>query len=148
MIIGVVLRNFKTYKPITFLPISNGEKFCGLIGENGIGKSSILESLDFFFNDKQFKKNINSTGSEEEYYVVPIFAIEKDLIEDPNIREIAEKYSTNIWAIINEDIKSPTFNYKYLDTLKSISEHIESLNGAIAQESHYLLPVGEAYWLV
>ena len=43
MIIGVILRNFKTYKNINYIPLSNGESFSGFIGANGIGKSSILE---------------------------------------------------------------------------------------------------------
>ena len=48
MIIGVILRNFKTYKNINYIPLSNGESFSGFIGANGIGKSSILEALDCF----------------------------------------------------------------------------------------------------
>ena len=59
MILGIILRNFKIYKSITYIPISNGNRFCGLIGKNGIGKSSILEALDFYFNsnnNKDFKK--------------------------------------------------------------------------------------------
>ena len=46
MIIGIILRNFKTYKNINYIPLSNGERFSGLIGSNGVGKSSILEALD------------------------------------------------------------------------------------------------------
>ena len=52
MILGVILRNFKIYKSITYIPISNLNHFCGLIGKNGIGKSSILEALDYYFNNK------------------------------------------------------------------------------------------------
>lgn len=52
MIIGVILRNFKTYKNINYIPLSNGESFSGFIGANGIGKSSILEALDCFFNNR------------------------------------------------------------------------------------------------
>jgi ABC-type cobalamin/Fe3+-siderophores transport system ATPase subunit len=48
MIIGTILRNFKTYNGINYVPISHGPNFCGLVGNNGIGKSSVLEALDSF----------------------------------------------------------------------------------------------------
>ena len=43
MIVGIFLRHIKTYKGINFIPLSDGEKFCGLVGNNGIGKSTVLE---------------------------------------------------------------------------------------------------------
>ena len=46
MIVGIFLRHIKTYKGINFVPLSDGEKFCGLVGNNGIGKSTVLEALD------------------------------------------------------------------------------------------------------
>ena len=55
MILGIILRNFKIYKSISYIPISNGNRFCGLIGKNGIGKSSILEALDYYFNSNNNK---------------------------------------------------------------------------------------------
>ena len=80
MIIGVILRNFKTYKNINYIPLSNGESFSGFIGANGIGKSSILEALDCFFNNRIWNVNVNRTSSgEESCYIVPIFCIEKDV---------------------------------------------------------------------
>ena len=52
MIIGVFLRYIKTYQGINYIPLTNGDSFCGLVGNNGVGKSSILESLDCFFNNR------------------------------------------------------------------------------------------------
>ena len=53
-----------------------------LLGENGAGKSSILETLDSFFNYKTYPINksalsdgIHTTGNEP--FVAPIFLIEK-----------------------------------------------------------------------
>ncbi|WP_417655711.1 hypothetical protein, partial [Pseudoalteromonas atlantica] len=51
MIIGAFLRYYKTYQGINYIPITDEDKFCGLVGDNGIGKSSVLESLDTFFNE-------------------------------------------------------------------------------------------------
>ena len=58
MIIGTILRNFKTYNGINYIPVSHGPNFCGLVGNNGIGKSSVLEALDSFFNAKTWNYNI------------------------------------------------------------------------------------------
>lgn len=52
MIIGVFLRNIKTYAGINYIPLTNGHGFCGLVGNNGIGKSSVLESIDSLLNGK------------------------------------------------------------------------------------------------
>ncbi|UOG75253.1 ATP-binding protein [Hymenobacter tibetensis] len=56
MIVALHLRHFKVYKGIHFVPLSNGDKFCSLIGENGTGKSSILEAIDFVLNKKDIKE--------------------------------------------------------------------------------------------
>lgn len=48
MIVALLVRNFKIYQNINFLPISNGKMFSALVGENGAGKSSVLEALNSF----------------------------------------------------------------------------------------------------
>src|SRR5690554_5186070 len=50
MIVGLLVRNFKTYQAINYLQISNGKCFSALVGANGAGKSSVLEALNSFFN--------------------------------------------------------------------------------------------------
>lgn len=77
MILGVILRNFKIYKNINYVPLSQGDSYCGLIGNNGIGKSSILEGLDCFFNDKTWNKNIDAP-KQELSYVMPLLLLDKD----------------------------------------------------------------------
>ena len=109
MIIGVILRNFKTYKNINYIPLSNGESFSGFIGANGIGKSSILEALDCFFNNRIWNVNVNRTSSgEESCYIVPIFCIEKDKIVKTEIKSLAEAYSNIIWSLMTSSL-TPTF---------------------------------------
>jgi hypothetical protein len=38
MIIGVFLRYIKVYQGINYIPLSTGEKFCGILGDNGLVK--------------------------------------------------------------------------------------------------------------
>lgn len=85
MIIGLFLRHIKAYKGITYIPISYEHNFVSYIGENGIGKSSILESLNSFFNNKPYPINksaindgIHTSGNEP--FFTPIFLIEKTKI--------------------------------------------------------------------
>jgi hypothetical protein len=80
MILGLFIRNFKTYQGVNFVPLSDNHKFCGLLGRNGIGKSSVLEALDCFFNNKEwnFHYSVKRNGLKARPYIVPIFSIEKD----------------------------------------------------------------------
>lgn len=50
MILAVVLRNYKCYKGINFIPLRQNihQNMNMIIGDNGVGKSSVLESMDTF----------------------------------------------------------------------------------------------------
>ncbi|MBP3107598.1 AAA family ATPase, partial [Klebsiella pneumoniae] len=50
MIIGVFLRNIKSYRNLNYVPLTYSQAISGIIGLNGSGKSTILESFDVFFN--------------------------------------------------------------------------------------------------
>ncbi len=149
MILGVIIRNFKGYESPTYIPVSNGEQFCGLVGRNGIGKSSVLEALDFFFNNKPFQPNIHCNSDDEKsQYVVPIFIVEKvefeKNIEEESLRKSVDDFSNCIWDLQQaETIHSPTYNAHYLDLLTSISQNLSGLQLHISRETHWLLPIGE-----
>lgn len=61
MIIGLFQRHFKTYKGAKYIPF--GIKYCKnfnlFIGQNGTGKSSILECLNCYFNHSEFIYQLN-----------------------------------------------------------------------------------------
>ena len=142
MILGILYRNYKSYKNITYIPISNGDKFCSLIGRNGVGKSSILESLDVFFNKRAFSRNINNNN--EDGYIVPIFCISKDAITfSATDQQIVERYSSTVWNIIENEPSAPTINYNYIELFKELNKHISSvIENNITKESHYIIPIG------
>lgn len=50
MIASIIIRNYKNFKNINYVSLSNGNKFSALIGENGVGKSSLLSAIDDFLN--------------------------------------------------------------------------------------------------
>lgn len=139
MIIGVFLRNFKAYKSITYIPLSNGEGFCGLIGRNGIGKSSILEALDFFWGHRDFCEN-NEVTLKDDRYVMPVFLIKKSQLSNANISTLAEKYSNSIWNLLKSN-EHGTINSNYWPVLSEIQGHIKMLSG-YSQNDDYILPIG------
>lgn len=86
MLVALFVRHFKTYLGINFIPVSNRDNFSAYVGENGIGKSSILEALDTYFNDAPWI--INHSGRKRGYdlentaFIAPIFALKKNLIRE------------------------------------------------------------------
>jgi predicted ATPase len=110
MIISIFIKNFKIYKGINFIPISEGENFSSLIGENGVGKSSVLEALDFSLNGKNGNewpvnneaKNDGGLKGTNAPYLTPVFLINKSSLKQDKKDEIeffekAEKLSNYLW---------------------------------------------------
>lgn len=141
MIIGIILRNFKTYKNINYIPLSNGGSFTGIIGANGIGKSSILEALDCFFNNRIWNINVNRTSSgEDSCYIVPIFCIDKNKFVDTEMKDKAEAYSDIIWNLMTVSLTPSFINSNFKEYIESIKRHLPK---NISRVTHYLLPLGE-----
>lgn len=138
MIIGLFTRHYKIYKGAQYIPfgLKNVEKFNLFIGNNGAGKSSILEALDTFFNNREF--TVNNTEKKDECFVAPLFLISKDKLS---------KYSKNskqVIPIISEfffEFTSAHTNYK---NYNSFFEQRDSL--LKYKESHYLLLAGKSYY--
>jgi recombinational DNA repair ATPase RecF len=64
MIIGTLLRHYKTYKGIHFIPCSESPNFTfnAYVGTNGVGKSSILEALNVYFNGGEWNMKLRKKG--------------------------------------------------------------------------------------
>jgi predicted ATP-dependent endonuclease of OLD family len=105
MIFSLFLRNYKTYRGWNFIPISNGEQFSAFVGENGVGKSSILEALDVYFNSPNSDWNYNhivakSGFSSTEPTICPIFMVPKSYINrSRNIYKWLEVVSQITWQL-------------------------------------------------
>jgi predicted ATP-dependent endonuclease of OLD family len=141
MIIGISLKYFKTYSATNYIPLSNGQNFNGIVGNNGIGKSSVLEALDCLFNNGDFNFNTTVRKSGEDKtnpHIVPVFLIKRDLniISEENL-SIAEKYSDFIWGIKEEDILPQ--NREHLNLL---FRQLEILKRDGFKKDYFLLPIG------
>jgi len=148
MIIGVVLNNIKSYNGSNYIPISLGQRYCGLVGINGIGKSGVLEALDSFFNPGR-KWNINlSSDTSQTAFVIPVFMLSKELVFNPNspfeelrnCRHTAEELSNYAW------LESESNNSASIIS-KDVFNHVQLLNKEYGfnKDTHLLLPIGFAY---
>ena len=118
MIIGLFLKGIKAYKNVTFVPIKKGE-FIAYIGKNGVGKSSIIEALDCFFNQKNYSIHKDIRGDDIPY-VIPIFLIKKSRIlaelsqEKKEIRdeliEQFERLSNLFWDLEKSKLPQGSIN--------------------------------------
>lgn len=134
MIIGLIIRNFKVYKKINYIPLSKGSNFNGLIGMNGIGKSSVLEALDCFFNQKPWILNIE-TKNLDESWVMPVIALKKSDFDLEDQKELAEKVTS--YVLSDDEVKNAVENKNYAEHIKSLRDNIPSH----LKEDYYILPI-------
>ncbi|WP_220733585.1 AAA family ATPase, partial [Shewanella morhuae] len=104
MLVGIFLRHYKIYENAYFIPLTESfeDSFNVFIGNNGVGKSSVLEALDSFFNGKSW--NINNNANKNDSYISPIFLINKSDIQSTiSLQEISNYF----W---NVSVEERTFN--------------------------------------
>ena len=131
MIIGVILSNFKCYKGLHYIPLTNanGSNYCGLIGLNGVGKSAVLEALDCILNGKKIIKTIDS---DDNSYVIPIAAESKNIFENrkfktrPKEIEKAQHCSDAIISFLNQNL-STKVSEEHLNVWKEIQKHCNGI---------------------
>jgi predicted ATP-dependent endonuclease of OLD family len=142
MIVGILLRYIKTYQGINYIPITTKDNFCGFVGNNGIGKSSVLEALDCFFNDKSWNYNITTKRSglsTTKPLITPIFLILKEKISVEN-RPILELLSNKIWDL--EETEIPNANRPLI---KEFITQREVIKNSFSKDEYFLFPLGLDY---
>jgi len=141
MIVGVFLRNIKTYKGINFIPLTHKSNFCGVIGKNGVGKSTILEGLDYVLNgvngDRWNCHYDSGKDSEVKPYVVPVFLIEKKKITQDD-STLFEKLSDFFWTVSEKALNSAN-----IETSRSFVQFREELALNYDKNQYYLIVIGK-----
>lgn len=137
MIIGLFLRSYKTYENFNFIPFTDGknEKFHLFIGNNGAGKSSILEALDTFFNERPFI--VHSNSKSENSSIAPVFLVEKSKLPESNIKSFIERISDQIWE--NEIPTNLTANNV---SVLNFSKFVSSLKKNIDYNDYFIFLIG------
>ena len=67
----VILEGFRSYRERCEIEIS---QLTALIGENDIGKSTVLEALDAFFNDVVDAQDVNTSVSDRRFMIGCVFS--------------------------------------------------------------------------
>ncbi|MFW4918935.1 AAA family ATPase [Pseudomonas aeruginosa] len=140
MISALLLRNFKTYQGINYIALSNGSSFSALVGENGAGKSSVLEALNSFFNnaDWNYNHNLSKGFAEREPFICPVFLIEKSKVPTLTHMWLINKLSDMTWDARAADFNPSGKNHAELFT----RQRNELQKSAITKDTHYLFPFG------
>ncbi|MEW6462043.1 MAG: AAA family ATPase, partial [Pseudomonadota bacterium] len=144
MITGIFVRHYGIYKNINYIPLSDGEKFTSIIGDNGVGKSSILDAIDKFMNPKDsgdwvINKQARLEGGiktpDKSPYIAPCFLISH--------KTAAQLSSENLKTL------KALSNYFWTTTKKSQIEdffiHRETLIQNQAHLTNYLLIIGKQH---
>jgi predicted ATP-dependent endonuclease of OLD family len=95
---SLYLKNFRAYKDIK---VNFDEKMNVIIGQNDIGKSTILEALDIFFGQEVIKIDITDWNKEKEENKIVIgiaFFVDEELeiiIDSSNTTKLKDEYLLN-----------------------------------------------------
>lgn len=145
MIAGVFLRHYKTYQGMYFVPLCDdiNNKYSMFIGNNGVGKSSILESLDVFFNNSQWNKN--KMGKKDETFIAPLFLIKKEEFNKQfggrkNLIQYVEFISEYFWNVNSSE--HPNFK---IDEIQKFFDYRDSLKKKYKEDEYYLILLGISY---
>lgn len=139
MIIATILKNYKCYKGINVLPFSSKElNYLNIIiGNNGVGKSAVLEGLDTLFNDARWIIN-NTSKSKKDVQTGALFLLEKRTVDknlDAKEKVLIKEISDFFWSFIPSSI-IPFKGYESLFEIRN--NHQEFIN------THYIVFVGKS----
>jgi ABC-type Mn2+/Zn2+ transport system ATPase subunit len=140
MITGLLLRHYKNYENQRFIPLMDcpDHMFSIYIGNNGVGKSAILEALnEAFCNHRQW--NVTQGVKKTDSYICPVFLIPK--------AQITGKVKANVEAVSNffwSDEPDKNANVSTTAALKSFIDYKNSLKPMFSK-SHYFVMVGTQY---
>jgi predicted ATPase len=145
MLAGVFLRHFKIYQGLYFVPICTdySNRFSLYIGNNGVGKSSILESLNTFFNNGNWNKH--KDGKRDEAFIAPLFLVDKDEFnqkyhDDTQLIDYIEFLSNYFWDSTSEIHTSMSSN-----EFKRFFAFRDELKKRYDKDKYYFFLVGIQY---
>ncbi|WP_105738467.1 AAA family ATPase [Cronobacter dublinensis] len=144
MIVGVILRNFKNFRNQHYIPLTINGNSSWLIGENGVGKSSILQAIDTVLNRSDINRlDINNDARSQgfdtrEPFIVPIFLIRKENIKSNNSNFRAlEAISDITWQVESDD-----FNSSQRALAEKFINHRSYLESQYRARDYFLIPIG------
>jgi predicted ATPase len=143
MIIGMLLRNYKIYYGVKYIPFGYKYSTTIFIGDNGIGKSSILEALDTYFNLKEWNINNESktrgrTDSNKPFVTVFFLLPINKILNDKDNYEILKIMNDFFWNLNFNDYKSSKEAQKLI-------KDIENLKESYSKDEYFIFAGGISY---
>lgn len=140
MIVGLILKDYKVYRNINIIPVSFGESFSAFLGANGVGKTSIFDALDKFFNGGDWSINHEAKSkisADNTPFIAPIFLIPKTYGFQGSELKKAEDISNFFWNY-SEVSYAP-----FVANFKEIRDNLVRNN--FNKDTHYLFCIGQKY---
>lgn len=143
MIAGLFIRNVKTYQGINYIPLTDSPNLSGFLGNNGIGKSSILEALDSIFNFKEWNYNtvVKKSGFETTSPHIVLVLILEDGFFEPDILPFAKTLDSLAREIRLEDATNSQTRVILGDFIKHRERILERSN----MQGKLIIPIGRNY---
>ena len=143
MIAGLFIRNVKTYQGINYIPLTDAPNFSGFLGNNGIGKSSILEALDVIFNAKEWNYNtaVKKSGIEKTSpHIVPVFILEEDFFDSETL-----PFAKTLDALAREVSLEDATNSQTKTILENFISHRDRLFARNDMQGQLIIPIGRLH---
>jgi predicted ATP-dependent endonuclease of OLD family len=142
MLVGMLLRNFKNYANYHYIKVlhKSPSNLSVYIGENGVGKSAILEAADAFFNNSEW--NYTKNAKRDDVAITLVFLIKKTKADTFRLvsSELLQALSDYFWD--GDAYKSlNNSNYPYI---QEFINHKNDLLKNFDQESYYFLVIGKS----
>ncbi|QNK34789.1 AAA family ATPase [Serratia sp. JUb9] len=140
MICGLFLRNFKNYENINFIPFltSGSDRMTIFAGDNGAGKSAILESIDCLMNNVDSREWAYSIGQKKDRVnIFPLFIIKKSEWLGDDIQQM-ERISHYFWNFNFLEVSNTEFTKKYIT-------YRDSLRDWYSPDDYFLISIGKNF---
>jgi len=118
MIFGMMLKNYKNYNGLYYIPVFQKDKFIAYIGDNGVGKSSILEALGTYFNNYEWNATKGASKTGENTPIILLLHI----LDSAKVDNIVE----NLFPKTKDD---------YIDKIRKISDSFKTNSVKLASSS-------------
>lgn len=139
MIVGLFLRNYKIYKNMNFIPFisSSEDRMTIFAGDNGVGKSAILESIHCLMNGVDSKDWAYTVGQKKDSaHIFPLFLIKKDNW-DSDDQQMA-RISHYFWEHHFNEMPSN-------EVTKNFIKYRDKLKEWYSPDDYYLIAIGKDY---
>lgn len=140
MIAGLFIRNVKTYQGINYIPLTDSPNLSGFLGNNGIGKSSILEALNTILNNKEWNFNtvVKKSGIEKTSpYIVPVLVLEESFFDFEML-----PYARTLDALAREVTLDDATNAQTRLILENFIQHRDRILSRNNMQGQLIVPIG------